>query len=167
MSAFLVEETILFLQSCILGVFLGCLFDLFRIFRMAVKCGTIFVFIQDILYFSIITFVTFMFLLSYNDGRLRMFILVGELMGSVLYFFSLSILILKSSKLIISVIKKILSVILNPFIKIFKFIKYKSDSLKDKINVKFKKNKIFDKLFLKNISKIVYNKFMFRKNFTK
>lgn len=167
MSAFLVEETILFLQSCILGVFLGCLFDLFRIFRMAVKCGTIFVFIQDILYFSIITFVTFMFLLSYNDGRLRMFILVGELMGSVLYFFSLSILILKSSKLIISVIKKILSVILNPFIKIFKFIKDKSDSLKDKINVKFKKNKIFDKLFLKNISKIVYNKFMFRKNFTK
>lgn len=167
MSTFLVEETILFLKSCVLGVFLGCLFDLFRIFRMTVKCGTIFVFIQDILYFAIITFVTFMFLLSYNDGRLRMFILVGELMGSVLYFFSLSILILKSSELIIKVMKKILSIILNPFIIFFKFIKSKIDNLKTKINFKLKKFKLFDKLSLKNISKIVYNKIMFRKNFTK
>lgn len=164
MGGFLVEETILFFKACILGFVLGILFDAFRIFRMTVKCSNVFVFIQDIIYFALITFITFMFLLSYNDGKLRMFILVGELMGSVVYFFSLSIIILKSSKLIINTTKKILSIILRPFIKFFKFINSKINSLNSKIGIKTKKNKIFKKFSLKSMCKLVYNNHMFKKN---
>lgn len=164
MGKFLVQETILFFYACILGAFLGLIFDLFRIFRMAVKCGTVWVFIQDILYFSIITFVTFIFLLSYNDGRFRMFILVGELMGSVLYFFSVSIIILKSSKLIINTTKRVFAVLLKPFNKIYDKVYTKISNVKGKTHKKIPKIKIFDKFSLKSVRNIVYNKFKFKKN---
>lgn len=155
MGGFLVDETLLFLKACLLGGILGVIFDLFRIFRTAIKCNTIIVFIQDVLYFTVVTASTFIFLLMYNDGRLRMFILVGELMGSVLYFFSISILVLKSSRKIIFIFKKVLRVILYPFIAIINFVNNKINLIKSKI---LKKIKLFDKFSLKNILNIVYNK---------
>jgi len=82
MESWLVEETLLFLKACALGAVLGACYDGFRILRAAVRFHTVLVFVQDVLYFVGVTIVTFAFLLAYNDGELRMFILIGELMGA-------------------------------------------------------------------------------------
>lgn len=163
MSLFLVEETMLFIKACVLGLFLGVIYDLFRIYRIFVKSKPLNVFIQDILYFTIITIITFMFLLVYNDGRLRMFILIGELMGSVIYFFSISIIVLKFSNIIAKVLFKTFHIIFYPFSKIKIKLSQKFDKMWLKFSSKMKKIKLFDKFSLKNIVHIVYNRLICRK----
>lgn len=123
MGVTIAEETLLFLKACLLGVGMGILYDVVRIFRIAVKCPKFIVFIQDLAYFIFLTVVSFSFLIACNDGRLRVFIIIGEIMGAVAYFFSVSIVLLKLAKALIALVKKILFVLyrilLFPFVWLF------------------------------------------------
>lgn len=116
------EQTIIFFQSCILGVFLGLFYDFFRILRMAIKTHTAVVFIEDVCYFAIVAISSFAFIMVSNDGILRGFLLIGELVGILLYFSTLSILLLKIAHIIIKVIKTVLKFIykitLKPVLKL-------------------------------------------------
>lgn len=138
-------EVFVFLKACVLGAFFGLFFDVFRIIRLSFKNPKLLVFIEDVLYFSIITLASFTFIVVENNGYLRAFLLIGELLGLILYFFTLSILIMKSAKAIIKVVKKILRFIykftLKPFVVIF-------CKIKDKLKEIISNNKIK----LKNIN---------------
>ncbi len=119
----LVKETTIFLQSCLLGAVLGFCYDGLRIFRIAIKCHSFVIAIQDILYCVLAAILTFSFVLAYHHGALRVYILAGELLGAVVYFFTISIVLLKISKFIIWLIKKILYILLFPFIWIIRLFK--------------------------------------------
>lgn len=112
------EELGLFLRSCLLGACLAGIYDLLRIFRYTFKCHTLVVFLQDIMYFVLATLVTFCFVLAWNDGIVRVYLLAGELAGAVVYFLTISRIVMRLSKLIIKIIKK-------PFQFIIKKITYK------------------------------------------
>lgn len=105
------QPVLRFFEMCLLGFFLGALYDVFRILRLALPHGRIAVFIEDILYFFAVAVISFSFVLLYADGILRAFWLFGELMGAVLYFFTLSLLIMKAAHLLIAVIRRILDVL--------------------------------------------------------
>lgn len=94
-------QTMIFLRALAVGAVLGVVYDLFRIFRMTVRCGTVHIFVQDCIYYFFCGLVTFSFMLSSSAGQIRFFILLGELLGAVLYLTTLGVLVMKVSSGII------------------------------------------------------------------
>ena len=111
-----------FLQALVLGAALGLLYDVFRIIRIAVPAAKPLVAMQDIIFFAACAVVTFLFLLGNVDGKVRFFLIIGEVLGAILYFCSLSIVLMGFSRLIISflhgVIKFVLRFIIMPIVHI-------------------------------------------------
>lgn len=68
-----------------MGFLLGAYYDLFRILRRFLRSGTVSVCLQDCLYFTSSAVVTFLFLLAVTGGVLRVFVLVGMVLGFVAY----------------------------------------------------------------------------------
>lgn len=97
-----------FLEACLLGFLLGACYDVFRILRLAFPNGRILIFLEDLLYFAVAAVASFSFIVLANGGLLRAFILIGELLGAILYFFSLSLLIMGAAKQIIRAIHALL-----------------------------------------------------------
>lgn len=158
MSEFLSAQTSIFLQACILGMALAVCYDAFRIFRLAIKHNVVVVFLEDVAYFVFITLVTFGFFLAYNDGELRMFILFSELMGAVIYFFSLSVIIIGLSKKIIALVKTVLRIVLFPFYWLIKKIYCLFSLIFNKSLKKAKKILKNIEIHLKTTIQLVYNK---------
>ena len=116
------QQTMVFLQSMVLGALLGLLFDDFRIIRIAIPATKLFVAMQDIVFFAVCAAATFLFLLSGADGKVRFFLIIGEVLGAVIYFCSLSIVVMSFSRVIISVvhwlINLVMSFVILPILKI-------------------------------------------------
>lgn len=79
-------EALLFLCSCLLGVGFGVVYDGFRVLRLFLPSGEKIVFVEDGLFFLIITVANFLFFLSRTYGELRLFLIIGELLGFLIYY---------------------------------------------------------------------------------
>ncbi|MCI8497620.1 MAG: hypothetical protein HFE85_05155 [Clostridiales bacterium] len=99
-------QTMEFLLSAALGFGLGALYDLFRITRVILNPGRIFVFVEDVLYWIICAVVSFLFILTVNRGEIRGFLLFGELMGAVVYYCTLGWLVMKSTRAITAAVRR-------------------------------------------------------------
>ena len=84
------DQSVTFLLSIALGGVLCLIYDLFRSIRKTKEYGGVAVFFQDIAFFIICAFITFIFLLGTTAGILRAFIVVGILIGAVLMRLTLS-----------------------------------------------------------------------------
>ena len=111
-----------FLWSVCVGGLLGVCYDVFRIIRIAVPGGKALIFLQDLIFFLIAAIVSFLFLLANNQGVIRGYLLAGELLGFVLYYFTVGSLVYKAASAIINLMKKILRVLLRPFVLLFQFL---------------------------------------------
>lgn len=155
------QPVILFLEACVLGVLLGVLYDVFRILRLALPHGKIIVFVEDILYFFLITVISFAFVLLWADGVVRSFLLLGELLGGVVYFFTLSLLILKAAGLIIRAVKAVLHflfrVTLLPVWRLIRRIGHGCRKLWDFLASRYKIIHLKRKKHLKPAGGVVYN----------
>lgn len=100
-------QTLVFLAACAFGAILGAFYDIFRIFRVAVPCSRAAIFFQDVLYWAVCAVATFLFILSVNAGVVRLFVIVGELLGAVLYYFTVGWLVLRSARIIIGFLKMV------------------------------------------------------------
>lgn len=89
------------IYSLALGIFLGIFYDIFRVLRLLISPKNLSVFIQDVIYFLISGFVTFLFVLIFNYGESRFYILAGEALGWILYHVSLGDLVYKMLKNIV------------------------------------------------------------------
>ncbi len=98
-------QFMIFLFSCFLGIVLGLLYDAFRLVRMIINRHNIFIFIQDIIYFLLSAFITFLFVLIFNDGESRFYILAGEGIGWIVYHLTFGEFIYKCSEKIVKVSK--------------------------------------------------------------
>lgn len=134
------SQAIMFLSSCVLGFCLAAVYDVFRITRIAVKTCNAIIFIEDLIFFIIVTISSFIFIIVKNDGVFRGFLIVGELLGAILYFFTLSILVLKAANLIINVVTSIFKFIFNitikPVYKLIRFIFQKALNISKKLTIK-------------------------------
>lgn len=120
-------ETTLFLIFLLVGIIIGLLFDIFRILRKSFKTPDFITYIEDI-GFGILAGVILIFsIIVVNNGELRLFILLGIALGAILYFLTLSKLIIKVSvtilKVIINIVSQILKIIFSPIGFIFKRVK--------------------------------------------
>lgn len=109
------DQTRLFLLALGLGFLLGVVYDLFRIVRMAFTMRRVGVFLQDILFFLTCAAATFLFLLAVNQGEIRGFIIAGEALGFLIYYFSFGMLAVRVSGFLIRTIRRFFHLIFTPF----------------------------------------------------
>jgi hypothetical protein len=74
-----------FLWSLLFGLGLGAFFDVFRVFRLFVRCSAVTVLFQDLFCFLTAALASFLFVFEVNDGTVRLFILGAFLVGSVAF----------------------------------------------------------------------------------
>lgn len=113
------NQAYLFLVFSLTGIFIGCLFDFFRILRKLFKTSNLITYIEDIL-FWILTGIIILYVIWYfNDGEIRLYLLLGLIMGIVIYILTISNIFFKIVFNILYKIKKILTLILSPFFLFF------------------------------------------------
>lgn len=90
------------------GIAIGIFFDIFRILRRSFKTSDIITYIEDII-FWIFTGVFFLFILfKFNNGEIRSYVIIGILLGILIYMLTISRYFIKISVDIIKFLKKIL-----------------------------------------------------------
>lgn len=95
------------------------------------------------------------------EGQLRFYVLLGELLGFVVYYFTVGFLVIRMSKCIINWVKKILfflyKIFIRPFVKLFVFIFRKIKMFFMYIISKFKKLSRISKFRLQKKDVLLYN----------
>lgn len=126
----IVEQVYVFFYSIVTGAILGLLFDIFRAFRHeAIK--DIWVYIQDVIFWLITAVIIIISAFLINEGELRIYMLIGYLLGAVFYMLLFSKFILGVLKFIVTSIRKIFKMCITKIKNIFATIK-KSLKLKNK-----------------------------------
>lgn len=125
MGISLADQTMDFLLALAFGAGLGALYDVFRILRALIPTGKILIFFEDLLYWCVCGVLTFLFILGVNAGEIRGYLIVGELLGAMVYYGTIGRLIMRSAQAISRGIRcvlrflrdKIIKPIFRPFVK--------------------------------------------------
>ncbi len=133
MQFFISQQLSIFIFALLCGVVLGVINEPFRFLRYIGFNSKTDVFIQDVIFMVLAAFITFFFSLCYNKGDVRAFILLGELIGFLLFRFTVGLLTGKIFYIIYLLFNKIFSFI-KKIIKLFVTILI---GFKDFILVKF------------------------------
>ncbi len=78
-----------FFYSTLLGFALGVVYDLFRVLRLFGLKSAVAVFIEDIVFWLVCMISTFIFTLIYNNGELRLYIILFEIIGFLIQHFTI------------------------------------------------------------------------------
>ena len=105
------HQTQVFIYACLLGAGIGFVYDIFRVMRIAFNSNSVVIFLQDILFCLVVTAASAWYLLYENMGKIRMFIILGEVLGWIIYYFTIGDIVIKFSEKIINILKRILGVI--------------------------------------------------------
>ncbi len=98
----------IFFESCIFGMILGFVFDIFKVIKYIFnKNYRINVFFYDVCYFFIISVLTFLFMLTVTHGSIRIYILITEIIGLCIYFMAFSQKIFYFFIYVVKIVRKI------------------------------------------------------------
>ncbi len=151
---YIAAQTVLFLQSLLVGAALGLLYEPFRLMRALVRLPSWLVFVQDILYFLLAGFVTFSFMLAEETGKIRFALVVGELIGAALYLLTVGELINRLLVWALRLVKRVLGWIWSGiFAPVLRFILRPAAFAAKKVKKFFENAKIH----LKTSAHVVYN----------
>ena len=101
-------QTMLFLYSALLGASIGVIYDLFRAIRYEMQLKLMGIFICDSLFCFISISGILMFILNFASGEGRFYIIFAIISGAILYFLTISLIIIKIMRFCFSVIYKLL-----------------------------------------------------------
>lgn len=157
------EQVLIFLASLGVGFLLGVVYDFLRALRLSFTKNKIAVIIFDLLYFFMVAFLSYIFILAANKGEVRSYIIIGELLGAVFYYFSLGFALMKLTDKFVLLLKrfyafffKIISfpfrLIKSAFLKVF-------GKLRSFFEKSVKKSKKIQKKVLPKARVYVYNLF--------
>ena len=102
------NQTYLFLVFSLTGVIIGILFDFFRILRKSFKTSDIITYLEDIIFWILTGFIVLYNIWYFNNGEIRLFMILGIIMGAIIYMLTLSNIIIKIFYEIINTLKKII-----------------------------------------------------------
>ncbi len=143
-----------FLQSILLGLLLSFIYDIFCSIRKLFPAQVQLHFILDILYFVLFGTILFNFLLQKSAGRLRYFIVLGVIIGWVVYHNTVSTLTIQLLNGLFTLFRRVLLILLQPILAIIKMIRRGLSAVQDKYSTKCK----FRKISLKKALGPLYNK---------
>jgi len=98
-----------FLYSVLTGGIFCFIYDLFKSLRSKLKFSAVSVFFQDIFYSAIISVIAFCFFLIFVNGEIRSYILLGFLIGFLIFRATISKITLPLFKFIFGLILKVFS----------------------------------------------------------
>lgn len=150
------------------GMLLGFIWDIYRLIRRFVNLGRIGTAAGDLAYWIISCYFSIQLIYDISYGNIRFFILLGFLLGALLYFYGISTYVLKTFISIINMflfaVKKFVSFIIGPIKFIFRKIKailypykLKAEKEREKIKRRYKFFIFRTKKVFKN-KKMLYNK---------
>lgn len=125
-----------FFYSLGFGFLLGILYDVFRIVRLAVSNAKPFVAVMDFLYFVVCGILSFFFVLVTDEGNLRIYTVLGEVLGWMIYYFSFGVIAMRVTAIAVNGIRRLARLIFRPFVFVFRKIrksKVKSENFIKKI----------------------------------
>ena len=96
----------IFLFSILLGALLSLLFDVFRLLRLILPEQEWRIAIEDVAYCLLCAILTLYFALEWEQGRIRSYLLLGELLGWILCHFTLGELFYTVEKYVVVRMKK-------------------------------------------------------------
>lgn len=109
------------------GALIGVLFDFFRAFRKKVNSGVLWVSVQDLLFWVLASFFTFLVTYFVNGGELRWYIFFALFCGALIYNATLSHaviwLILQLTNILSFIANTLLKFIIFPLVLIYKPLK--------------------------------------------
>lgn len=117
------QQTLSFMYSLILGATLSVCYDMIRILHKKAVRSIVAIQVIDVLFLVVTAFITFSFLMIFSNGQIRLYLLLGELMGFVLWSVTLSCFLQKIILLLLGVVNKTYVFILKPFRFFYKQIK--------------------------------------------
>ena len=107
---------------------IALVYDLFRIKRRAIKTSSIFIYIEDLIFWVIVALIMFAVIYYSNEGEIRGYIFIGTAIGITLYTLLFSRIVIKSFLFILRTVYKIFKfiwkVLTYPFRIIFKLLSY-------------------------------------------
>ena len=158
------EQTGIFFYSLGFGFLLGILYDVFRTLRLIVSRSAGFAFFADTLYFILCGFLIFFFMLVTDKGRLRLYTAAGEILGWLIYYFSLGTVAVRLSNGIIGFFKRIIYAI-SAFVKrIMRKVLHKNEKIIKKCKKIIRKSDKKVKFNLQKHRHIVYNLYGYMEN---
>ncbi len=96
-----------FLFACLLGGVLSVFYGFFKILRIAIKFNAVVIAVQDFVFWFLSGLAVFMFALWQNDGIVRGYVLIGVLIGALLYYLTIGALITRSAQAIVGFFRRI------------------------------------------------------------
>ena len=124
-----INQAYLFLIFTLDGLFIGLLFDFFRILRKSFKTINLITYIEDIL-FWIATGISIIFCMyRFSEGSLRLFMFLGLGFGLTLYMLTFSKIVIKIFVFLIITVKKMIHQIIKMIITPFKWIYHIADKI--------------------------------------
>lgn len=127
-----VEQVYIFLSSVLIGAIMGVIFDFFRALRRNGKTKNIVVYLQDIIFWIIVAIIIITSSFFLNNGELRGYMLIGYLLGALLYMLILSNYIKSIFIIIMDFFERGIKLIFKPFYKILEKIQKKDKILENK-----------------------------------
>ncbi|MGD9567990.1 MAG: spore cortex biosynthesis protein YabQ [Sedimentibacter sp.] len=159
------------------GMILGFIWDIYRLIRHYIKLGGMGTAIGDIVYWLINIYIGVQLIFDLSYGNIRFFILMGFVLGALLYFYGISKYVLRIFIFVVGTVLKLIKKIINLLIAPVKFIYRQIKIILQPVKLKYEVTKIkakkrykFIKFRLKKVSKnrrMIYNKKKQAKHFKK
>lgn len=117
--------------------------------------------LEDVLFWGIGALATFSFFLATDGGQIRLFLLLGEGIGFILYYFSIGTLVIGAAKRIIGAIRKVVGFIYRLFFRpiiriIVKICKFLYQNYK-KLSIYMQKRAKISNTHLQYTRQLLYN----------
>lgn len=90
------------------GMVIGVFFDIFRILRKSFRTPDIITYIEDIIFWLFTGFFLLCVLFQCNNGEIRIYHIIGLMIGIIFYMLSISKFFIKINVLILTFVKKVL-----------------------------------------------------------
>ncbi|MCL2603567.1 MAG: spore cortex biosynthesis protein YabQ [Defluviitaleaceae bacterium] len=101
----------LFVTTVMVGVAVGVFYDFFRVLRRTASHGKWAVQLEDLFFWLAVTVLVFYYMLHRNYGEIRFFALLGMGLGVVLYFVTVSRLIVKVCVAVVEYLKRVITAV--------------------------------------------------------
>lgn len=126
------EQVYIFLCSVLIGAIMGVVFDFFRALRRNGNTKNIIVYLQDIVFWFIVAIIIITSSFILNNGELRGYMLIGYVLGDLLYMLILSNYTKGFFCIVMDLCSKGLKFIFTPFIKILEKLEKKEENMENK-----------------------------------
>lgn len=122
LKAELVRQIYIFAIFILNGCIIGILFDIFRILRKSFKTSDFITSLEDILFCMLAGAFLIYSIFIFNNGEIRLYVLLGLVIGLILYMLLFSKHMIEISVFIIGFLKKVFSFIIHIIITPIKII---------------------------------------------